>query len=262
MCTFSFVHSFLQFVPLLCQVLLSLWLKDNPKEDSPVDTTLLSSAPPLFQDFLEKFDAWGSALLKVQNIKDSIKGTVAFKAKWSEWCDTWTPLHVQTTIKIHYGHQGSSPNSSVNLSTRKLTLRSTQEKEKNKTAKSEEFDGTSWILLGPLHVTGAKDEQKRCLKKQAIIWRDVYVIKINFLHVFPSFSCIYYYGWLLHFKEKSQLWYYTPFHCTAQSSFSVMSPHHCPYPRVDGKSQRWVLFFQCVLVTLMSKWRSLEEQLP
>ena len=79
--TLSFVHLFLQFVPLLCQVLLSLWLKDNPKEDSPVDTTLLSNAPPLFQDFLEKFDAWGSALLKVQNIKDSIKGTVAFKAK-------------------------------------------------------------------------------------------------------------------------------------------------------------------------------------
>ena len=79
--TLSFVHLFLQFVPLLCQVLLSLWLKDNPKEDSPVDTTLLSNAPPFFQDFLEKFDAWGSALLKVQNIKDSIKGTVAFKAK-------------------------------------------------------------------------------------------------------------------------------------------------------------------------------------
>ena len=69
--------------------------------------------------------------------------------------------------------------------------------------------------------------------------------------------------WLtLNYKEKSQLWYYTPIHCTAQSSFSVMSPHHCPYPRVDGKSQRWVLFFQCVLVTLMSKGRSLEEQLP
>ena len=58
-----------------------MWLKDNPKDDSPVDTALLNNAPPLYQDFLDKFDAWGSAVHKVQNVKDSVKAAAMFKAK-------------------------------------------------------------------------------------------------------------------------------------------------------------------------------------
>ena len=63
-------------------MLLSLWLKDNPKDDTPIDTTELSKAPPLFQDFLEKFDAWGTAVQKIQNIKDSMKAVKLLGVKW------------------------------------------------------------------------------------------------------------------------------------------------------------------------------------
>ncbi|XP_070194684.1 amyloid protein-binding protein 2-like isoform X2 [Littorina saxatilis] len=63
------------------QVMLSQWLKNNPKEDAPIDKTQLNKAPPIFQDFLEKFDTWGSAVHKIQNIKDSVKGVSLFKIK-------------------------------------------------------------------------------------------------------------------------------------------------------------------------------------
>lgn len=69
-CSFT-VHEALP--NLLHQVQLSVWLKDNPKDDSPVDTTELSSTPPPFQDFMDKFDAWGSAISKVQQMKDSLQ---------------------------------------------------------------------------------------------------------------------------------------------------------------------------------------------
>lgn len=55
------------------QVQLSVWLKDNPKDESPLDTTLLTKDPPPFQDFTEHFDTWGTAVTKMQQLKDSLK---------------------------------------------------------------------------------------------------------------------------------------------------------------------------------------------
>ncbi|KAL8607182.1 hypothetical protein ACOMHN_009576 [Nucella lapillus] len=63
------------------QVHLSLWLKDNPKDNSVLDTSELTAAPPLFQDFMDKFDTWGSAVLKVQNLKDTMKTAALFGTK-------------------------------------------------------------------------------------------------------------------------------------------------------------------------------------
>ncbi|KAK7508434.1 hypothetical protein BaRGS_00000673 [Batillaria attramentaria] len=55
------------------QVQLSVWLKDNPKDDSAVDTAQLTETPPPFQDFIDKFDAWGSAMTKMQSLKENLK---------------------------------------------------------------------------------------------------------------------------------------------------------------------------------------------
>ncbi|XP_076463205.1 uncharacterized protein LOC143295408 isoform X2 [Babylonia areolata] len=63
------------------QVQLSVWLKDNPKDNTPLDTKQLTKSPPLFKDFMDKFDSWGSAVQKVQNLKDSLKTKALFGSK-------------------------------------------------------------------------------------------------------------------------------------------------------------------------------------
>lgn len=60
------------------QVVLSLWLRENPKHE-PVDAAQLCLGPPSFRDFLDKFDSWQSAVAKIQTLKDTMKGVEVIK---------------------------------------------------------------------------------------------------------------------------------------------------------------------------------------